>query len=191
MSAQDGHRERQLLVPRRVAVRSLLRSAALSVSLILAYYLLPLQPGTGAALTWLVGGLTLVVVVIATQLRAILSAKYPWLRTITVLAVGTPLLIVAFAATYYLMAASDPASFSQPLDRTAALYFTVTVLATVGFGDIAPVTTIARVAVMVQMVLDIAFIGLAAKVLFGAADRGMCNRAAGERADDDTGGRPG
>src|SRR5690349_867859 len=144
MSAQDGHRERQLLVPRRVAVRSLLRSAALSVSLILAYYLLPLQPGTGAALTWLVGGLTLVVVVIATQLRAILSAKYPWLRTITVLAVGTPLLIVAFAATYYLMAASDPASFSQPLDRTAALYFTVTVLATVGFGDIVPVTAIAR-----------------------------------------------
>ena len=67
----------------------------------------------------------------------------------------------------------------------------MTVLATVVFGDIAPVPTIARVAVMVQMVLDVAFIGLAAKVLFGAADRGMCNRAAGERADDDTGGRPG
>ena len=67
----------------------------------------------------------------------------------------------------------------------------MTVLATVGFGDIAPVTTIARVAVMVQMVLDIAFIGLAAKVLFGAADRGMRNRSAGEPAYDDTGGRPG
>jgi hypothetical protein len=38
---------------------------------------------------------------------------------------------------------------------------------------------------MVQMVLDIAFIGLAAKVLIGAADRGMRNRAAGERTDDD------
>ena len=35
------------------------------------------------------------------------------------------------------MAASDPAGFSQPLDRTTALYFTMTVLATVGFGDIA------------------------------------------------------
>ena len=191
MSAPDAPREPQPLVPRRVAIRSLLRSAALSVSLILAYYLLPLQPGTGAALTWLVGGLTLVVVVVASQVRAILSAKYPWLRTITVLAVGTPLLIVAFAATYYLMASSDPASFTQPLDRTAALYFTVTVLATVGFGDIAPVTTIARVAAMVQMVLDIAFIGLAAKVLFGAADRGLRKREAGERTDDDTSGRPG
>jgi voltage-gated potassium channel len=190
MSAHDGHRERQHLVPRRVAVRSLLRSAALSVSLILAYYLLPLQPGTGAALTWLVGGLTLVVLVIASQVRAILNAKYPWLRTITVLAVGTPLLIVAFAATYFLIASSDPTSFSQPLDRTGALYFTVTVLATVGFGDIAPVTTIARVAAMVQMVLDIAVIGLAAKVLFGAADRAVRNRAAGKGADEE-GGRPG
>jgi len=45
MSAHDGHRELQDLVPRHVVVRSLLRSAALSVSLILAYYLLPLRPG--------------------------------------------------------------------------------------------------------------------------------------------------
>ena len=67
----------------------------------------------------------------------------------------------------------------------------MTVLATVGFGDIVPVTAIARVAVMVQMVLDVAFIGLAAKVLFGAADRGLRKREAGERADDDTSGRPG
>ena len=136
------------------------------------------------------GGLTLVVAVIASQVRVIVAAKYPWLRAITVLAVSAPLLIVAFAATYYLMASSDPASFSQPLDRTAALYFAVTVLATVGFGDIAPVTTVARVATMVQMVLDIAILGLAAKVLFNAADRGVRNRAGDERTDDE-GGRPG
>jgi voltage-gated potassium channel len=189
MTAHDGHREPHV-VPRRIVIRSLLRSALLSVSLLLAYYLLPLQPGSGAALTWLVGGLALVVVVIGSQVRAILSAKYPWLRVITVLAVGTPLLIVVFAATYFLMAASDPAGFSQPLDRTAALYFTVTVLATVGFGDITPVSTLARVAAMVQMLLDIAFVGLAAKVLFGAADRGLRDRAADDRADDE-GGRPG
>ena len=118
------------------------------------------------------------------------AAISPRLRAITALAVSAPLLIVVFAATDYLIAASDPASFSQPLDRTAALYFAVTVLATVGFGDIAPVTTVARVATMVQMLLDLAILGLAAKVLFDAADRGVRNRAADERTDDE-GGRPG
>ena len=136
------------------------------------------------------GGLILVVAVLASQVRVIVAAKYPRLRAITALAVSAPLLIVVFAASDYLMAASDPASFSQPLDRTAALYFAVTVLATVGFGDIAPVTTVARVATMVQMVLDLAILGLAAKVLFNAADRGVRNRAADERTDDEDG-RPG
>lgn len=118
------------------------------------------------------------------------AAISPRLRAITALAVSAPLLIVVFAATDYLIAASDPTSFSQPLDCTAALYFAVTVLATVGFGDIAPVTTVARVATMVQMLLDLAILGLAAKVLFDAADRGVRNRAADERTDDE-GGRPG
>ncbi|HEY0815214.1 MAG TPA: potassium channel family protein [Pseudonocardia sp.] len=178
------------VVPRWILVRSLLRSAALSVSLVLAYYLLPLRPGTGAALSWLVGGLAVVLAVLAYQVRAIIAAKYPRLRAINALAIGAPLIIVIFAATYFLLAASDPASFSQPLDRTAALYFTVTVLATVGFGDITPVTTVARVAVMVQMAVDIAILGFAAKVLLGAVDRGLRKRTVDEHTDEE-GGRPG
>ena len=129
-------------------------------------------------------------IVIASQVRAIVSAKHPWLRTITVLAVGTPLAHRGVRCDVLPHGLERPGSFSQPLDRTAALYFTVTVLATVGFGDITPVTTIARVAATVQMVLDIAFVGLAAKVLFGAADRGVRNRVADERTADE-GGRPG
>jgi voltage-gated potassium channel len=88
-----------------------------------------------------------------------------------------------FAATYLLLAQEDRASFTQPLDHTGALYFTVTVLSTVGFGDIAPVTTAARVATMVQMLLNIVVFGLAAKVIFGAVDVGLRRRAAEERGD--------
>jgi voltage-gated potassium channel len=57
------------------------------------------------------------------------------------------------------------------------------VLSTVGFGDIAPVTTPARVATMVQMLLNIVVFGLAAKVIFGAVDVGLRRRAAEERGD--------
>ena len=41
--------------------------------------------------------------------------------------------------------------------------------ATVGFGDIAPVTQVARILTTVQMLVNVIFIGVVARVLFGAA----------------------
>jgi voltage-gated potassium channel len=168
-------------VPRRLVVRSLLRSAAASALLVLAYYVLPLDAGHGAALAWLVLGLAAVAAVLAWQVRAIAGAPYPRLRAIGALAVGLPLLLVVFAAAYLLLAENDPASFAQPLDRTGALYFAVTVLATVGFGDIAPVTAAARAITMVQMLLDLLAFGLAAKAIVGAVDEGLRRRSADGR----------
>jgi voltage-gated potassium channel len=178
-------REPHRVVPRGLVVRSLLRSASAAVLLVLAYYLLPLDGGSAAALAWLVGGLAAVTAVLCWQVRAIASAPYPRLRAVGALATGAPLLLVVFAATYLLLARNDPASFSQPLDRTDALYFAVTVLATVGFGDIVPVTPAARVATMVQMLLGLAVLGLAARVILGAVDAGLRRRAAEERHDDE------
>jgi Ion channel len=51
-----------------------------------------------------------------------------------------PFYLLLFAATYYLMSINRPTAFSEGLGRTDALYFTVSVFATVGFGDIAPVS---------------------------------------------------
>jgi voltage-gated potassium channel len=170
-------------VPRRLVIRSLLRATSAAVFLVLAYYLLPLDAGSGVALAWLVGGLVAVAAVLWWQVRAIMAARYPRLQAIGALALGVPLLMVVFAATYLLLAQEDRASFTQPLDHTGALYFTVTVLSTVGFGDIAPVTTAARVATMVQMLLNIVVFGLAAKVIFGAVDVGLRRRAAEERGN--------
>jgi voltage-gated potassium channel len=168
-------------VPRRLVVRSIPRAVSASALLVLAYYLLPLDASVGATLAWLVVGLAAVAAVLWWQVRAIITARYPRLRAIGALAVGVPLLLLVFAATYVLLAEGDPASFSQPLDRTDALYFAVTVLATVGFGDIAPVTTPARVVTMVQMLLNLAAFGLAAKVLLGAGDIGLQRRDTEER----------
>ena len=167
-------------VPRRVLVGSLLRSASATVLLVLAYYVLPLDAGLGAALAWLVLGLAAVAALLAWQVRAIVEAPHPRLRAIGALAVGLPLLVVVFAATYLLLAENIPGSFSQPLDRTGALYFAVTVLATVGFGDIAPVTAAARSVTMVQMLLDLIAFGFAAKVVFDAVDEGMRRRSGGD-----------
>ena len=54
------------------------------------------------------------------------------------LAAAIPLFLLAFAAAYLRMADADTGAFSEPLSRIDALYFTITVFSTVGFGDRIP-----------------------------------------------------
>jgi hypothetical protein len=82
--------------------------------------------------------------------------------------VGVPLLVVVFAATYCVVDTDQPGAFSEPLSRTDGLYFTVTVFATVGFGDITPVTELARILVSIQMITGLLTVGVIAKVVLGA-----------------------
>ncbi|MDX6312639.1 MAG: hypothetical protein QOF44_2103, partial [Streptomyces sp.] len=72
-----------------------------------------------------------------------------------------------------------PGSYSEPLNHTDALYFTVTVFASVGFGDIVPVTATARLVTTVQMVIDLMAIGVIAKIVLGAVETGLRRREAG------------
>jgi hypothetical protein len=62
------------------------------------------------------------------------------------------------------------------MDRTDAIYFTVTVFATVGFGDIAPVTESARVVVTLQMVGDLLVLGVLLQAIVGAVKLGRARR---------------
>jgi len=67
------------------------------------------------------------------------------------------------------MANNNPANFNtHPLTRTDALYFAVTVVSTVGFGDIVPVSQSARLVVTVQMLLDLLALGLVVRAFLGA-----------------------
>jgi voltage-gated potassium channel len=156
------------------------------VLLVVAYYVLPLARSDEAAVVWLVTGVAGVAVLLAWQIRAIVGAEHPRLRAIGALVVGPPLLlvVVVFATTYLTISGARVASFSEPLDHTSALYFSVTVFATVGFGDIVPVAAGARIATMIQMVLDVVVFGLAVRLIFGAVERGLRRREAAERGDD-------
>jgi hypothetical protein len=112
------------------------------------------------------------------------------------LAAAIPLFLLLFAAAYLRMADADPGAFSEPLSRTDALYFTITVFSTVGFGDITPKTDLARVATMVQMLADLLAVGLVLHVMVGAVKAGMQRRAAAAAGfadssrQDDAGPRP-
>ena len=165
--------------PRRRVLRSLLRATLTSTVLVVLYYRLPLTGALEAStLALLLAGLALFAAVITWQVRAILRSDYPGLRAIEALAAAIPLFLLMFAAAYTTLADAEPSAFSEPLNRTDALYFTITVFATVGFGDIAPVTTPARVVAMVQMLGDLVVVGLVLRVMLGAVKEGRERRAA-------------
>ena len=125
--------------------------------------------------------------VIAFQLRGILRSRHPRLQAIRALSVGLPMFWVVFASTYWIVAAQQDGAFTEPLNRTDGLYFTITVFTTVGFGDISPVSQLARVLVTVQsMILGLVTLGLIAKLVVGAVQVAVARRSAEpEPADGD------
>ncbi len=87
------------------------------------------------------------------------------------------------------LASRSSSSFGQHLSHTDALYFTVTVFSTVGFGDITAKSAVARLVVTGQMVADLIILGVAIKVITGAVRRGQQRRTASEQPTDPVGGR--
>ncbi|MFD7258522.1 potassium channel family protein [Streptomyces sp. NPDC059874] len=168
---------------RRRVAGHVLRSVAATAVLTGLYYLVPLDREVGAGtIVMLLTGLAVFGVLITRQVSAIARSEYPRLRAIEALATAVPLFLVVFAAVYFSLSKGYPASFTEPLSRTDALYFTVTVFATVGFGDIAPASQASRALTTAQMVADLIVVGVVAKVLFGAVQVGL--RRKGADADD-------
>jgi hypothetical protein len=161
----------------RHAARALLRSALVSLLLVVLYFTLPLdaQLATPAGLL-LLGGLVGFTALLVWHLRSIVSSPYPRARTAAALTTTLTVFVVLFASVYLVMSNSDPGSFSEPLSRLDAAYFTITVFATVGFGDIVAVSPPARAATMVQMLGDVVLVGVVARLMIGAMRRGLENR---------------
>jgi len=172
---------------RRLLVRALARPALSTTGLVLTYYLLPLRVGTTRMTpATLFVALVFVLALLTWQVQTIRTATYPRLRAIETTAFSLPLFILLFASAYFATSATSPASFSEGLDRTDALYFAVTVFATVGFGDITPVTQGARVLVTVQMIGDLLLIGVVAHVILGAVRSGLRRQESGAQPEDET-----
>jgi voltage-gated potassium channel len=154
---------------RRQVLGSVLRACLLTAVTVSLYVMAPLdRRPEGAVAVTLALWLLVFAVVFAWQIRAVIRSSHPGLRAAEAVAVSVPLLIVLFASAYFVIGQTNPASFTEPLTRIDAMYFTVTVFATVGFGDISPRTDSARMLVTTQMLTDLVLIGLIAKVLFGA-----------------------
>ena len=166
--------------PRGRLLAGLLRASLTATVVVVLYYWLPFTGAVKASTVGLLAvGLALFAAVVTWQVRAILRSRYPGLRAIEALAATIPLFLVLFAAVYVKLDETLTRAFSEPLTRTDALYYTITVFSTVGFGDITPVVTPARVTTMIQMLLDLVVVGLVLRVLLDAVKEGRARRDAG------------
>ena len=164
---------------RRLLLHASLRALATAAVLVALFYTLPLNQRSDAwAVTQLVLGLVVLAGMVAWQVRAIIGSEFPRVRMLEALFVAVPFYVVIFAVTYHLLAGSGDNDFGEPLSRSDALYFTVTVLSTVGFGDITPRSETARLVVTFQMLANLILIGLGARTLLGAAQLGLQRRNA-------------
>ena len=169
---------------RRLLAAALLRALLTAIVLVALYYLLPVDDEwrLSTALR-MVAGIAVFVGVLIWQIRKVLTSRYPGIRAIEALAMTLPLFLLLFATVYFLMSVHGPGTFSQEhLSRTDALYFTVTIFATVGFGDISPASQGARLVVMSQMLLDLVILGVGINAFVSAARAGRKRQAATEEA---------
>ena len=164
---------------RRDALVSLVRTVLVTVTVVAAYFVLPLtRLGVGSGLR-LAAGLALVAAVLTWHLREISRSAYPRMRAVEALALTFSLFAAVFSTAYYVLDRSTPGAFTEPLTRLDAAYLTLTIFATVGFGDIAATSQTARALTMVQMVADLVLVGVVARMLVNAVQVGLDRRPGG------------
>lgn len=73
--------------------------------------------------------------------------------------------VLAFALADYVIAITKPGEFDELNTRLDGLYFALTTLATVGYGDVHAVGQVARAAVSIQLVFNLVVLTTAASII--------------------------
>jgi voltage-gated potassium channel len=149
--------------PRTAAVRCVGACAALLV----AYFAVPIHDRDGSLATALRTAITVValiavVLAIGQQVRRQLSRPGAPLGGLVVSLVAGLLL---FALLDYAIAYHAPGEFSGLRTRLDALYFALSTVLTVGFGDISAKGQLARGVLCVQMLFNVVVLATAASLL--------------------------
>jgi voltage-gated potassium channel len=161
---------------RRYAIGAMVQACVVTTVIFCAYFILPITTSRLKPSLVLLAGVAVVATLLAWQIHRVVQSPYPRVRTIAALTTALPLFLVVFAVTYYISSLSAAGAWSEPLSRLDALYFAVTVFSTVGFGDIVPLSGLARILTMAQMIGDVIVVGLVVRVMIAAMRRGIARQ---------------
>ena len=162
----------------RMLLRVVGRITVSIVVVLIAYWLMPTNTGDWwwAALPMTILGLLLYGVVFVRQLRRTVRADFPVLRAVEAAVLLIVLFVVLFACIAVQLSAQNSGAYSEPLNKIDALYFSVTTLTTVGYGDITPVTSTARSIGILQMLGNLAVVGVVIRIFGHAVEIGRAGK---------------
>ncbi len=175
---------------------SVVAPVALVAAATAVYYVLPVphrMHESSWAIMFFLGSAVLGVLILAAIRRLLRDGENARIRGLILLLTLT----VLFFSWSDASVARLPGQFVELTTKTDSLYFNVSTLATVGFGDVHPVGQLARAAVTVQIVFNLVFLGAAVSLISGyfrTRARRRIQPAAGhgpEREQTGTGPEPG
>lgn len=157
-------------------VVTLAQTTVVLVLLTVGYYLLPVRAPWGDAVSAarLAGSLlawAVLVFLLRAESRRSRARQEPQYHRVQQLLTALYLLVLGFSVLYLVTATVAPEQFVGLTNRTDALYFSVTIMGTVGFGDVHAAGTPARLMVTVQMLFNLIYLGTALRVLSAGISR--------------------
>ena len=134
------------------------------------YFIIPMsaREARAGSIVLIILAVLAFIAVVAWQVREIFRAEMPGLRALQAVAVAAPLFITGYAALYLALSQAQ-GGFTEQMNRTSALYFSVVVFSSVGFGDIVPKSDLNRLVVTSQMLAGLVFLAVVVRVFFGAS----------------------
>jgi voltage-gated potassium channel len=157
-------------------------TGALVVIITVIYYVLPLPHKMHEA-SWAIlfgcGLAVLAVLILVSIARLLRAGEQTRVRALVLL-----LCVTVFFFSYADVAlAETPGQFVSLHTKTDGLYFSVSTLATVGFGDVHAAGQAARIAVTLQIVFNLVFLGSAIAMITGLWRERARQRATGGHID--------
>lgn len=170
---------------RRETLQSALDVAILTVFVLaaLAAYFSTPPAALDLTYTWSAFGQTVLALamIAAVYYRGIYrlrTSRRPMWRAASLVVIMFVTFVLVFAYAYLSLEARSPGQLPGLETHLDAVYFTVTMLATVGFGDIAPTGQVARGVATVQMIFNLAFLGFIVRTAMAAGRRERQRREA-------------
>lgn len=175
-------------MPVEAHARRAMRKTALTVLTVVVpvvfYFVIPLDKEFGIvlAVVLVVAAAASLIPISIRQAQLVLRSEDPLFDAMRCIVSALVFLVISFSSAYYVLGTNYDHEIAGVETKLDAIYFTVTILATVGFGDITANGQWARGIVTGQMIVNFAVLAVALRVVSWAlkerGDEAFARRAA-------------